>query len=336
MNFENYNKIYQEILDNNQDISANYLMNKYEISQEVELINILNQIKKNEYISSDNTLISKILKELDENEELLDINEIINIKEKIIDVNFAQSNDIAKSEPQNDYQSNSAQQQATNKQTVDNNISNHNPDINSNKKEEQTQQNKTVSFDISKFINKTTLIYSSAAGLVIILFFSLFVSSTSTNEIEIEKISQVESNNNKVALVEHDIDKIVTSSGDIELSETTEKEDNAEPQQTLAIVNNDQEDISEKELAAINETKQVSSSTYKTEDTNQTIKLNSLDEIENYVKDMHFSDGNLYFKNTAYRENDKLFGFKIYKLTSMYVKFEDESNQIRKRYVINK
>ncbi len=89
MNFENYNKIYQEILDDDKnELSANYLLNKYEIKHDEELINILNQIKKNEYISSDNTTINKLLEELDEDENLLDINEIIDIKDKVISENL--------------------------------------------------------------------------------------------------------------------------------------------------------------------------------------------------------------------------------------------------------
>ncbi len=67
MNFENYNKIYQEILDieDDSDISANYLLNKYEIKNDTELLSILHQIKKNEYVSSQNTLINRLIKELD-------------------------------------------------------------------------------------------------------------------------------------------------------------------------------------------------------------------------------------------------------------------------------
>jgi len=86
LNFENYNNIYKEILDDEiGDLSANYLLNKYEIKHDEELLNILNQIKKNEYISSDNKVISKLISELDENDNSLDINEIINIKDKVID-----------------------------------------------------------------------------------------------------------------------------------------------------------------------------------------------------------------------------------------------------------
>lgn len=89
MNFENYNKIYQEILDDENDqLSSNYLLNKYEIKHDEELINILNQIKKNEYISSDNKVINRLLSELDEDEDLLNINEIIEIKEKVISNDF--------------------------------------------------------------------------------------------------------------------------------------------------------------------------------------------------------------------------------------------------------
>ncbi len=87
MNFENYNNIYKEILDDETgDLSSNYLLNKYEIKHDEELLNILNQIKKNEYISSDNKIINRLIKELDENEDLLDVNEIINIKDKVINV----------------------------------------------------------------------------------------------------------------------------------------------------------------------------------------------------------------------------------------------------------
>lgn len=47
MNYENYNNIYKEILEDKEgQLSTNYLLNKYNIVHDEELINILNQIKK--------------------------------------------------------------------------------------------------------------------------------------------------------------------------------------------------------------------------------------------------------------------------------------------------
>lgn len=307
MNFENYNKIYQEILDNNSEISANYLMNKYEISQEVELINILNQIKKNEYISSDNTLISKLLRELDENDDLLDINEIIEIKEKIIDVNFSNSD-------------------LTTPQSTQIKEESATPDIaiHNTQEIEQPEEKKSDiknKIDLSAFITKKNLALSGLALFVLFSASTLLINSEQEDTITIEKISQVDKNetlpisNEKVALITNEMDSIVTNSG------TEEKSIDNETQEVeiLSIVNDEQKNTIQTDPVK----------------KDSQLKLGSLDEIENYIKDMHFDNGNLYFNNTAYKENDRLFGFKIYKLTSMYVKFEDESNQIRKRYILN-
>ncbi|QKF81508.1 hypothetical protein [Halarcobacter ebronensis] len=336
MNFENYNKIYQEILDDeNNQLSANYLLNKYEIKHDEELINILNQIKKNEYISSDNKVINTLLKELNEDDELLDINEIIDIKEKVISTtnNIEEKVEIA---------SISQEKDITKKEKIINIIN-----ILKLKIKDNTNKDFFVQYKKYAIPTFTTLF---------ILFLTFFIfnkedksipqqSTLSSNEsikeinsIEINKKDELTTNNistnekidnsNNISTLNDDIydenlvvmstenvaeklDRIVTYSGNLddEINKYTEESEEE--------LNRDLE-----EVLAVNTPSNVSSNE---------IKLNSLDEIHNYKNKIKYQDGSLVFNEHSYNENDMLFGFKIYKLTPIYVKFQDEKNHLRKQ-----
>jgi len=311
LNFENYNNIYKEILDDEiGDLSANYLLNKYEIKHDEELLNILNQIKKNEYISSDNKVISKLISELDENDNSLDINEIINIKDKVIDtenLNFQYEN----------YEEN--QNIETNAIIKD--------------KSEKSQEiiNKTKS-------NKSYILFSL---IILIIIISIFFFLNSGEEEKVIPISEVE--NTKI-IEENKIEENKTKIEESNLAIDAKNEE---------IVLPTSENIIKEEIPT---STPISPSVIKTEEINsnsedtldkietsleekqknkiETPQLKSLNEISNYVNEFQVKDNKLFFEGNSYSENDNLFGFKIFKITPYYIKFEDINKNIRKRYLI--
>ncbi len=323
MNFENYNKIYQEILDDENDqLSSNYLLNKYEIKHDEELINILNQIKKNEYISSDNKVINRLLSELDEDEDLLNINEIIEIKEKVISNGF-DNEDLLEHE------------EANKPQIEKNNVFEEKSDFTKNKKNSNLLDNININFNIKYSI------------IIIFIFFILssfyFVDFSENNTKKINK-KQITSS----LEVEKNIEKQIKEKNLEQVSnelvsptdQITQKENNISKKieekiddtvdnklDKIKVVENEQDNFLEntneveKNLNVLN--------------TQNTIILDSLEDIEKYKDQLMYDDGKLIFNDIAYGENDTLFGFRIYKLTSIYVKFQDEKNQLRKRILLN-
>jgi hypothetical protein len=317
VNFENYNKIYQEILDDDKnELSANYLLNKYEIIHDEELINILNQIKKNEYISSDNKVINKLLKELDENEDLLDVNEIINVKNKVIHPKIM-DNFLKDEENEN----------------INSNI-----DIEEEIIEKKQKKNSKINFIIENIKEKISIndikdksienikkykFYSLPIILLLGIFFML---SNLYNE-------------NKSLLIEKDkLEKNIKKNQLIKEKNTVEiKTVPAEEKNIPAVVNNQEDTLIEnnenleEKLNVLEDTQNQIPNKI-----NNEILLGSLEEIAKYIKEFKYIDGKLEYKNEIYSENDILFGFKIYKLSAAYVKFQDEKNKIRKTFILNK
>jgi hypothetical protein len=317
VNFENYNKIYQEILDDDKnELSANYLLNKYEIIHDEELINILNQIKKNEYISSDNKVINKLLKELDENEDLLDVNEIINVKNKVIHPKIM-DNFLKDEENEN----------------INSNI-----DIEEEIIEKKQKKNSKINFIIENIKEKISIndikdksienikkykFYSLPIILLLGIFFML---SNLYNE-------------NKSLLIEKDkLEKNIQKNQLIKEKNTVEiKTVPAEEKNIPSVVNNQEDTLIEnnenleEKLNVLEDTQNQIPNKI-----NNEILLGSLEEIAKYIKEFKYIDGKLEYKNEIYSENDILFGFKIYKLSAAYVKFQDEKNKIRKTFILNK
>lgn len=343
MNFENYNKIYQEILDDeNNELSANYLLNKYQIKHEEELINILNQIKKNEYISSDNKAINRLLKELDEDENLLDINEIIDIKERIITEDFQEEESI--------------QDNATKEEETENHK---NPQEKTKKNSENKKNN------INNYLNiKYTAIILIILVIFIIILFIFDLNKTEEKEIQktavnnIETIKESKSIENEQKMDEQSMktednaesntvsikeeipknDEIIDTkekhSNDI--NQTTKENSVEEKLDTIITYDKTQkeEELSQKkdiEKSVLNE--EIKSDE---NNNNEFITLSSLEDIERYKEQLLYQEGKLIFNNQSYKENDTLFGFKIYKLTPLYVKFEDENKHMRKRILLKK
>lgn len=340
MNFENYNKIYQEILDDDKnELSANYLLNKYKIKYDEELINILNQIKKNEYISRENNIINRLLKELDEDEDLLDINEIIDIKEKVITKEIYDTIDIKdeielKEEPKKDQvnlnNSNNIIMNLSNKKAIpfliiflifigtftfystsedkksnlDDNViaKNENTEVIDKKVDEKNT--KTEIADTKEISNTEPEVQSPE----LIAKNPIKEETVQTSQEEEKEKLTIQNTANTDSIDNNDIDtkidKIVTyDEKDTQIEDNLEKNDEKLVEQTLI------------------ENPPASNGS----------KLNSINELENYQNDFSYKNGSLIFENQTYKEKDFLFGFKIYKLTPVYVKFQDEKNQMRKR-----
>ncbi|XOB63292.1 hypothetical protein ACMC56_05660 [Campylobacterota bacterium DY0563] len=329
MNFENYNKIYQEILDDENDqLSSNYLLNKYQIKHDEELINILNQIKKNEYISSDNKVLNRLLSELDEDEDLLNINEIIEIKEKVISDNFY-NEDFVDNEDESklDFEKN--------------NINERKNELNNNKKISNILDNIKINFNI-----KYSIIILFGIFILSSFYFIDFTEKSSekitkkevASSLEVEKQidEKIEKN-----VVEKQIDEKIEKNIDEnklvnQVVENTQKEDTTsnEIEETIDNKFSKIEDIETQQNDSLNIAEKVEPD-LNIINTQNSITLDSLEEIEKYKDQLIYDNGKLVFNEIPYGENDTLFGFKIYKLTSVYVKFQDEKNQLRKRILLN-
>jgi hypothetical protein len=318
VNFENYNKIYQEILtDEKNELSANYLLNKYEIIHDEELINILNQIKKNEYISSDNKVINNLLKELDENEDLLDVNEIINVKNKVINPktmdNFLKNEENENISSDIDIEEEIIQKKQKKSSKINLIIENIKEKISLHDIKEKSIEN------VKKY-----KFYSLPIILLLGIFFIF---------------SNLYSENKSLLIEKEKLEKTIQKNELIKEKNTVEIIDKIEPteEKIIPYVNN-QEPIFVENTESIEEKLNVLDDTQNNQlpnKINNEILLNSLEEISKYIKEFKYIDGKLEYKNDTYSENDILFGFKIYKLSSAYVKFQDEKNKIRKTFILN-
>lgn len=310
MNFENYNNIYKEILDDETgDLSANYLLNKYEIKHEEELLNILNQIKKNEYISSDNKIINRLIKELDEDDNLLDINEIINIKDKVININ-----DFDLQEEEVEEKSNIKADEII---------------------KDKSEKSKDIINETTN--NKNYLLY---AVPVVLLALTLFIFNSSSEE-KTEEISIVK--NEKVVKLEEKPKKVLKEEPLIETTKEFEdivikitENDIKEEIEKLDVKKDAENIIDSTSNSEIKLNKIVDAPKEVLHDEKSTINLKSLNEIAKYVKKLKVEDDKLLFEGNYYSEKSNLFGYKIFKITPLYVKFEDVNKNIRKRFLINK
>ena len=288
MNFENYNKIYQEILDieDDSDISANYLLNKYEIKNDTELLSILHQIKKNEYVSSQNTLINRLIKELDYSEEMIDVNEIVDIKENIIDKSYSEN------------------------------------EKNKEVKAEDIINTSKINTFRKDFINKKKfekyLIYS----IPILLLVVIFIITTKGNT-ENKDLDNIEITKNK-EVIEKKVEKTIDD--------------------VKNIVDNTKESISEPiKIAELNTLESGNKVENTVEIDNEIKKENveieevvSFQDISAHILESSYLDGKLIYNDKAYSEGDDFLGYKIYKLTPIYVKLEDEEKEIRKQFIFKK
>lgn len=355
MNFENYNKIYKEILDDEKnELSSNYLLNKYEIKHDEELLNILNQIKKNEYISSDNKIINKLIKELDENENLLDINEIINLKEKVIEVNNVSEDNEKEEEKKEENKKEEKVSIKERKKTL----------------EETKDKIKTIIHE--NIAKKNPLIYALPFLVFLVVIFSVsseespkVVKSEQKELTTLVKKDEAINLNNKVAqeitkesevinkevLAKQEESILVNKELESKSLENIEQSLSKENQEetTLVVENTITESINnleEENLITINEERTSEENLNRIEqgDNIKSLeetrnvkysdeKVTSLSEISEFIKEMKYEDSKIFFKDNYYQEKDVLLGFKIFKITPLYVKFEDQTKNIRKRFL---
>lgn len=320
MNFENYNNIYKEILDDEAgDLSANYLLNKYEIKHDEELLNILNQIKKNEYISSGNKIINRLIKELDENEELLDVNEIINIKDKVInaeDFNLDSENN----------------EEIETNEIIEDKSKNHQEII------ENTRNNKNYVLYI--------------LPLLVLLGTIYFVATPSEDEKEI-LIAKIEPKTQEIIIKKEEtqkpevakVEEKVIETEEVVLNEKTiENKIEEEVDESIEITADNKNilpEVEEKIEITFNSEIALDKIEEFTNESNivgipDTPKLKSLSEINKYIKKLTLENGKIFYDGNYYSENSMLFGFKVFKITPLYVKFEDVNKKIRKRFLITK
>ena len=349
MNFENYNKIYKEILDDeNGEISANYLLNKYEIKHDEELLNILNQIKKNEYISSDNKVINRIISELDSNDNLLDINEIINIKDKVIDYNNLNNEDENTLEKNDKKEETDTLEKIIEDKSKNNNIIDKQKGITDNKKNLGI-----YAASLIVAIGASYFVFSSSNADEIKNEPIILASKEKTIEIKKEIPIIVEEEKEKIIEVENDVNEEITL-GENKEEETEEKT----VEEVVSVVEEKKEDITEEinndakevtslklkeevfeeKIPVIEEKKEeIQIETKEVKEVPQnSIQLNSLNDIIKYQKELKYENNSINFRDSLYKEGDNLFGFKIFKLTPIYVKFEDTKKSIRKRVRLKK
>lgn len=68
---------------------------------------------------------------------------------------------------------------------------------------------------------------------------------------------------------------------------------------------------------------------------NSNTKLVIRTEFNSIKDDLKYENHMIKYKNKYYKENDILEGYKIFKITPAYVKFEDTKTNIRKRVLLN-
>ena len=350
MNYENYNNIYKEILEDKEgQLSANYLLNKYNIIHDEELINILNQIKKNEYINSDNELISKLINELDENEDILNINEIIDLKNKIINLEELNENYIEKDESikinENKNVSENHREKGRKNQYLDKIIKSISQFIKNLKMILFKYFSKINYKEIKKYFSKIDINYINSLGtkkyiLLIIPIFILLVSFISFNNKtsnpsdiqlankDIISLPIVEETFEKKEIESSPKDKIIIPK-EKNLA-NSEKILNALDETTVDVVNNDETTIDETISQEDNISKEQNQEQVAS---NDTVKLEDLNDISKYMKNITYNDNSIIYKDKIFKEGEDMFGFTIYKISSAYVKFEDKITKVRKRYL---
>ena len=223
---------------------------------------------------------------MDYSEEMIDVNEIVDIKENIIDKSYSE-----------------------------------NEKIKEVKAEDIINTSKINTFR-KDFINKKKfekyLIYS----IPILLLVVIFIITTKGNT-ENKGLDNIEIAKNK-EVIEKKVEKTIDD--------------------VKNIVDNTKESISEHikivELNTLDSGNKVENTV---EIDNEIKKENveieevvSFQDISAHILESKYLDGKLIYNDKAYSEGDDFLGYKIYKLTPIYVKLEDEEKEIRKQFIFKK
>jgi len=278
LNYNIYNLIYQEILQNNEELTIYELISKYSLSEK-DLRFVLFQIQKNEYLSN-NSVLLKLITEINSNEIPLDIYNIISSKEE-------------------------------------ENSSMHEPEKN----------NEIKKSAISENINKKYLI---ALTLILVIGIIIFFSLLRKNSV-VENNMQQSNKESSIITKTNEKTTIIELENSLPIEEVTI--DKAEEKEIEPIIDNIEKEIEE---IIISENKQEHNENKENTSTIPTLTTPiDIEQLDYYQKDIKFLDNKVFYDGNYYEEGDYLFGFKIFKITSSYVRFEDEKKNIRKRLLFS-
>ncbi|RXJ86424.1 hypothetical protein [Arcobacter sp. CECT 8985] len=323
MNFDTYINIYEELINTTDILNVKYFTNKYSLSK-IELKTILIKIKDNEYINKNNSILKTLLDEL-----------------KDIETDF----------------------------TIFSNGYNEKKDFHQEEKETKKNTKKSIKPNLSKILftlSKNINIYISkikhinlekkqyiqiGIGALSVFFIMLIttifmlndntetknqnskidannviISKKSINELPTKKIEkkQVEIEDNKI--------DVTLPIKNLEKQELIKKEQTVENKlDNIKIIENKKENRVRAIITLDNTQKEIKKKIVN--DTKPKYKIR--DEFKNIKDQLTYENHMIKYKNKYYRENDTLEGFKIFKITPVYVKFEDTKTNIRKRVLLN-
>ncbi len=304
MNYNIYNSICQDILKEDSNLNIKFLMEKNQIDEK-NLGDLLLQIKKNEYLNNSKVL-NELIDEIAKSRNTLDIHKIISHKENILNTNFSTKDEISLTKNS------------------------------SNIKSESTA---------FRFPNKKGYIIVPA-GVAVFVF--LYFNSLNTKSIYEDKSKKEQVNSTiaekKVSTISKEqkniVDKkIETSVNKIDVPINT-TENNLIPKEKIEIkqksVENEKKEIStmldsDEKKVLVEEKKEKP----KIQENNKQTSSLDIEKLDIYQKDLKNLNNKVFYNGNYYGEDDYLFGFKIFKITPTYVKFEDSANNIRKRVLFN-
>ncbi|AXX92448.1 hypothetical protein CPU12_09585 [Malaciobacter molluscorum LMG 25693] len=320
MDFNIYTNIYEELINTKNNLNSRYFINKYSLS-EIELKTILIKIKENEYISKDNKILKDILSELEDYEIDFSIFTKINNNKK---------NDL-------NIQSNKPINKIKIKDKMVDFISNFIKELRSRLENINLEKKQYIQLGIG-FIS-IILIFSITTYIIN----SKENTNTSSN-IEKENITTNNiTNEKKLLVVSNNIDTIKINNTNTEKKEediisskensmTVNVEDKLD---SIKVIKNEKEN-SVRAIITYDDKKEQKNTIQKQSNTkNSNTKLVIRTEFNSIKDDLKYENHMIKYKNKYYKENDILEGYKIFKITPAYVKFEDTKTNIRKRVLLN-
>lgn len=316
MSINIYNSIYEKLIDSNNNLSVDGLLAEYKITPG-QLKTILVKIKENEYLAKEKSIIEIFLDELkDYNQEEIEI--LVKKKE----------------------------------QTIKNEDTH-------NKIEYIKKVLTNLNLFFISYINRLETIltnnrpikkrgYIIVSGIFVIIFLTslsiLTISTTSTTSDEITNEVKVKINDsNSINKVEkkqlQKKETLVNSEIDTKL-DTIKIIKNIDDDTITAIIDLNQQEQINPIASSIKMKKEITKEIKKEEEgdsikSKKTTIFKIRDNLAQIKKHLMYENNMIKYKNKYYKENDILEGYKVFKITPVYVKFEDMNKKIRKRVLLN-
>lgn len=316
MSINIYNSIYEKLIDSNNNLSVDGLLAEYKITPG-QLKTIIVKIKENEYLAKEKSIIEIFLDELkDYNQEEIEI--LVKKKE----------------------------------QTIKNEDTH-------NKIEYIKKVLTNLNLFFISYINRLETIltnnrpikkrgYIIVSGIFVIIFLTslsiLTISTTSTTSDEITNEVKVKINDsNSINKVEkkqlQKKETLVNSEIDTKL-DTIKIIKNIDDDTITAIIDLNQQEQINPIASSIKMKKEITKEIKKEEEgdsikSKKTTIFKIRDNLAQIKKHLMYENNMIKYKNKYYKENDILEGYKVFKITPVYVKFEDMNKKIRKRVLLN-